>query len=92
MLPDEGKGSKPNLILSLSEVHLKELKPIAKKLKIGDHIEFEATMMSLGSVYEMHHMHVFSIRKLGDQYQEKLPGYVKITSSRYRVGRMRVKS
>jgi hypothetical protein len=92
MLPDEGRGTKPNLILSLSEVHLNELKPTAKKLKIGSHIEFDATMMSLGSSNDMHHMHVFDLRILDDDYPQKLPGYVKIGASRYRVGKMRVKS
>ena len=48
----------------MSERVLELYKDEMYDLKHGDHVRFNATLMSMGDMHHLHHLHVFSIKKI----------------------------
>jgi hypothetical protein len=62
--PDQNHNNGADLGLSLSEHALTKLKDEIDKLHRGDHIRFNATLLSLGDHQHLHHLHAFDIKKI----------------------------
>jgi len=54
----------PDLGLSLSEHVLNLYSEEVGSLQRGDHIQFNATMRTMGDTSHLHHMHAFELKKL----------------------------
>lgn len=70
--------------MSLSEKVLATFKDDIDVLKRGDHIRFNATMLSMGDSQHIHHLHVFAI--------EKLPGHKDVEAHVHVGGRYKFKT
>ena len=65
MDPPEAEGNHgPDLGLSLSERALVKNKDEIDVFKKGDHVRFNATILSMGDMGHLHHLHVFDIKKI----------------------------
>jgi hypothetical protein len=64
---DQNGGHGADLGLSLSERVLTQYKGVIDNLHRGDHIRFNATILSMGDTSHLHHLHAFAF--------EKLPGH-----------------
>lgn len=58
----EGVGA--DLGVTLSELNLEKYSSVIEDLHIGDHIRFNATMISLGDRHHLHHLRAFNIEKI----------------------------
>ena len=54
----------PDLGLSLSERVLAKHKDEIDQFHKGDHIQFNATLLSMGDQQHLHHLHAFDIKKI----------------------------
>lgn len=79
---DGGHGA--DLGLSLSERMLTELKDTIDDLHRGDHIRFNATILSMGDSHHLHHLHAFDIKKI--------PGHKDVEAHVHQTGRYKFKS
>lgn len=70
--------------MSLSEKVLTLYKEVIDDLKRGDHIRFNATVLSMGDTQHLHHLHVFAI--------EKLEGHKDVEAHVHSGGRYKFKS
>jgi hypothetical protein len=61
---DQEGGHGADLGLSLSERVLTQYKDVIDDLKRGDHVRFNATILSMGDISHLHHLHLFGIEKL----------------------------
>jgi len=68
----------------LSERVLTEYKDVIDSLHRGDHIRFNATIMSMGDTQHLHHLHAFSI--------EKVPGHKDVDAHVHAGGRYKFKT
>ena len=84
MQPPEQEGSHgPDLGLSLSERILAINKEEINELKRGDHIQFNATLLSMGDQSHLHHLHVFGLKKV--------PGFMDVEPHIHATGRYQFK-
>jgi hypothetical protein len=60
-IPD-GVGA--DLGVTLSESNLEKYSSVIESLHIGDHIQFNATLISLGDRHHLHHLRAFYIEKI----------------------------
>lgn len=60
-IPD-GHGA--DIGVTLSEANLEKYSETIENLHIGDHIRFNATMVSLGDRHHLHHLRAFGIEKI----------------------------
>ena len=60
-IPD-GQGA--DLGVTFSESNLERYSETIEDLHIGDHIKFNATMISLGDRHHLHHLRAFNIEKI----------------------------
>ena len=60
-IPD-GVGA--DLGVSLSESNLEKYSDEIESLHIGDHVKFNATLISLGDRHHLHHLSAFNIEKI----------------------------
>jgi len=60
-IPD-GQGA--DLGVTFSESNLERYSEVIEDLHIGDHIQFNATMISLGDRHHLHHLRAFNIDKI----------------------------
>lgn len=60
-IPD-GVGA--DLGVTLSESNLEKYSNVIEDLHIGDHIRFNATLISLGDRHHLHHLRAFNIEKI----------------------------
>ena len=60
-IPD-GVGA--DLGVTLSEGNLERNAEVIESLHIGDHINFNATLISLGDRHHLHHLRAFNIEKI----------------------------
>tara|TARA_B110000285_G_C15028135_1_gene565272 strand:+ start:901 stop:1125 length:225 start_codon:yes stop_codon:yes gene_type:complete len=60
-IPD-GVGA--DLGVTLSESNLEKYSTVIESLHIGDHIQFNATLISLGDRHHLHHLRAFNIEKI----------------------------
>ena len=58
----EGNGA--DIGLSMSEANVEKYSDVIETLEIGDHIEFNATLISLGDRNHLHHLRAFNIKKI----------------------------
>ena len=65
--PDMPNGHGADIGVTLSEANLEKYADTIESLKIGDHINFNATLISLGDRHHLHHLRAFGI--------EKIPGH-----------------
>ena len=63
MVPDDKTPDDASLALTLSERVTENYKDEIMKLNIGDNIHFNATIVGLGDRTNVHHLHVFGIKK-----------------------------
>ena len=61
---DQFGGHGADLGLSLSEKVLATYKDTIDDLHRGDHVRFNATILSMGDTQHLHHLHIFAIDKL----------------------------
>ena len=81
---DQDSSSGADLGLSLSERVLTEYKDVIDSLHRGDHIRFNATVMSMGDTQHLHHLHAFAI--------EKIPGHKDVDAHVHAGGRYKFKT
>ena len=81
---DQEGGHGADLGLSLSERVLADYKDIIDNLHRGDHIRFNATILSMGDTQHLHHLHAFSF--------EKIPGHKDVEAYVNMAGRYKFKS
>jgi hypothetical protein len=81
---DQPGGHGPDLGLSLSEKVLAQYKDVIDNLHRGDHIRFNATLLSMGDLQHLHHLHAFAI--------EKIPGHKDVEGHIHSAGRYKFKS
>ena len=79
-IPD-GLGA--DLGVTLSESNLEKNAPIIENLHIGDHINFNATLISLGDRHHLHHLRAFNI--------EKIEGHKDVQAHAHAGGRYKLK-
>jgi hypothetical protein len=68
--PDIPDGQGADLGVTFSEAGLEKYSSVIEELHIGDHIQFNATMISLGDRHHLHHLRAFDI--------EKIPGHLDV--------------
>lgn len=61
-IPD-GVGA--DLGVTLSESNMEKYSEQIESLHIGDHIQFNATLISLGDRHHLHHLRAFNLEKIG---------------------------
>ena len=81
--PDQDGNSGADLGLSLSERVLTQYKSEIENLHRGDHVRFNATIMSMGDTQHLHHLHVFGI--------EMIPGHKDVEAHVHAGGRYKFK-
>jgi hypothetical protein len=65
MDPEDQEGAHgADLGLSLSEKVLTKYKDVIDNLHRGDHVRFNATILSMGDTQHLHHLHLFAIEKI----------------------------
>lgn len=64
MVPDDKSEDDASLALTLSEHMTDEYKEDLMQLNVGDHINFNATIVGLGDRSHLHHLHVFGFKKV----------------------------
>jgi hypothetical protein len=69
--------------LSLSEKILSAYKGTIDTLHRGDHVRFNATILSMGDTQHLHHLHVFAI--------EKIEGHKDVEAHVHNAGRYKFK-
>lgn len=85
MDPEDQEGAHgADLGLSLSERVLTQYKGVIDDLHRGDHVRFNATILSMGDTQHLHHMHVFAI--------EKISGHKDVEAHVHAGGRYKFKS
>jgi hypothetical protein len=85
MEPEDQEGLHgADLGLSLSERVLSDYKWVIDNLHRGDHIRFNATILSMGDMQHLHHLHAFGF--------EKLPGHKDVEAHVHSGGRYKFKS
>lgn len=58
---EDGHGA--DIGVTLSESNLEKYSEVIETLKIGDHIKFNATLLSMGDRHHLHHLRAFGIEK-----------------------------
>ncbi|TNV84060.1 hypothetical protein FGO68_gene6772 [Halteria grandinella] len=81
---DQTNGHGADLGLSLSERVLTQYKGVIDNLHRGDHIRFNATILSMGDTAHLHHLHAFAF--------EKLPGHKDVEAHIHSSGRYKFRS
>ena len=61
---DIPNGHGADVGVSISEANIEKYSEAIDSLHIGDHIAFNATLMSLGDKQHLHHLRAFGIEKL----------------------------
>ena len=85
MDPEDQEGAHgADLGLSLSEKILTQYKDVMDNLHIGDHVRFNATILSMGDTQHLHHLHLFAI--------EKIEGHKDVEAHVHAAGRYKFKS
>ena len=80
MIPDDQEGGQgADLGISLSERVYTIYKDELETLRRGDHIQFNATLMSMGDLQHLHHLHAFQF--------EKVPGKLDVDVHYHNTGR-----
>mmetsp|Transcript_18098 Transcript_18098/g.17810 ORF Transcript_18098/g.17810 Transcript_18098/m.17810 type:complete len:94 (-) Transcript_18098:11-292(-) len=64
MVPDDKKEDDASLVLTLSENMTEDYKDELLSLNVGDHIRFNATIVSQGDQSHLHHLHSFGFKKV----------------------------
>ena len=78
---NEGKGA--DIGITFSELGLERNIDTVEALHIGDHVAFNATLISLGDLHHLHHLRVFDI--------QKIDGHMDVQSHTHREGRYKLK-
>jgi hypothetical protein len=81
--PDIPDGHGADIGVTLSEANLEKYSDTIESLKIGDHINFNATLISLGDRHHLHHLKAFNI--------EKIPGHMDVQAHAHTGGRYKLK-
>lgn len=76
-------GHGADIGLTFSEPSLERHSDVIENLKIGDHIKFNATMISLGDRHHLHHLRAFDI--------EKIEGHMDVQAHAHSAGRYKLK-
>ena len=85
MDPEDQEGAHgADLGLSLSEKVLTQYKEVIDNLHRGDHVRFNATILSMGDTQHLHHLHLFAI--------EKIEGHKDVEAHVHAAGRYKFKS
>lgn len=61
---DMGEGHDSDLGLTFSEPSLERNGDVIEDLHIGDHVVFNATLISMGDRHHLHHLRAFDIQKI----------------------------
>lgn len=64
MVPDDKSEDDASLALTLSERMTEKYKEELLQLNVGDHINFNATIVGLGDRNHLHHLHTFGLEKV----------------------------
>jgi hypothetical protein len=64
MVPDDKSVDDASLALTLSENMTEKFKEQLMQLDVGDHINFNATVVGLGDQGHLHHLHCFGLEKV----------------------------
>lgn len=64
MVPDDKSEDDASLALTLSENMTEKYKDELMQLNVGDHVNFNATIVGLGDRSHLHHFHAFGIKKI----------------------------
>lgn len=68
------EGHDSDLGLTFSEPSLERNSDVIEDLHIGDHVKFNATLISLGDRHHLHHLRAFDIKKLDGHMDVKPHG------------------
>jgi len=80
---DTSDGQGPDLGITFSEMGLERNSEVIEGLKIGDHIQFNGTIVGLGDTHHLHHLRAFGI--------QKLPGHKDVWAHTHHTGRYKIK-
>jgi hypothetical protein len=76
-------GNGADLGLTFSELSLERNSEAIEDLHIGDHINFNATLISLGDPHHLHHLRAFDI--------QKIEGHMDVQAHTHNNGRYKLK-
>ena len=77
----DGKGA--DVGLTFSEYNFERYSETIEDLHIGDHVKFNATMITLGDTYHLHHLRAVGI--------QKIEGHMDVQAHAHRAGRYKIK-
>lgn len=83
MVPDDKAEDDSSLALTLSENMTEQYKEELMQLGVGDHINFNATIVGLGDRNHLHHLHLFGL--------EKIPGTAHVNLHTHKNGRYKIR-
>lgn len=80
---DTPEGTGADVGLTFSEFNMERFSDVIENLHTGDHIKFNATMITLGDAFHLHHLRGWGI--------QKLPGHKDVYAHAHRMGRYKVR-
>lgn len=80
---DITNGHGADLGVTFSELNLERHSDVIDSLHIGDHIAFNATILSLGDSHHLHHLRAFDIKKID--------GHMDVQAHTHNTGRYKLK-
>ena len=80
---DIPNGLGADIGVTMSQFNLEKYSYVVENLHIGDHIKFNATMISLGDQHHLHHFRAFGI--------EKIDGHMDVQAHAHSGGRYKLR-